>query len=87
MLPQQNWQLQTWKSITQENHGKADCMFYPWKGFILNLLTMTSWSFPPLFVSLEFIFFCAIVCFKKLVHAVDSIEDCSSGGDLQREGW
>lgn len=60
-------------------------MFYLWIGFTLNLLTMMSWSFPPLFVSLEFIFFCTIVCFKKLVHAVDSIEDCSSGGDLQRE--
>lgn len=51
------------------------------KSFVLNLLTMTSWSFVSLFASLVLMFFC--VSFKKLVHVMDSTEDSFSDTDLE----
>ena len=55
------------------------------RSFVLNLLTMTSWSFVSLFASLVLVFFCILICFKKLVDVTDPTEDCSSTRDLEVE--
>lgn len=53
------------------------------RSFVLNLLTMISWSFVSLFVSLALALFCVLFCFKKLEGVMDPIEDCFSTRDLE----
>lgn len=55
------------------------------RSVVLNLLTITSWSFVSLFVSLALVFFCVLICFRKLVGVTDPTGDCSSTTGLETE--